>query len=168
MERWDARYRDGRLAGFELVRGEPVPDGIYHYVVEITLRHRDGSLLLMQRDISKQLFPGYYEASASGSVLQGETALQGAKRELAEETGIRSGEWQELGRSLAEAAGAIYINYLCLSDWPKQDIHLQPGETMNYRWVSQAEFLADYEDRLIGYQRDRLRHYHSIILDDIK
>lgn len=168
MELWDARYRDGSLAGFDLIRGEPIPDGIYHYAVEITVRHRDGSILVMQRDVAKQLFPGYYEASASGNVLKGETALQGAKRELAEETGIRSGEWQELGRSLAEAAGVIFINYLCLSDWPKKDIRLQPGETMNYRWVSQAEFLADYEPRLIGYQRDRLRPYRSIILDEIK
>ena len=30
MEIWDARDRDGKLLGVDLVRGEPVPAGMYH------------------------------------------------------------------------------------------------------------------------------------------
>ena len=164
MEIWDARYPDGRLAGFDLVRGEPIPEGYYHLVVEITVRHIDGSFLLMQRDLSKIDFPGYFEATSSGSALKGESALQAAKRELAEETGIREGEFTELHRHLTSIQ-AIFVGFLCVTDWPKEQIVLQAGETIDHRWVTQEEFLRHYHDGMIPYQRDRLKENLPIILN---
>ena len=32
MELWDAYDRDEKRTGGELVRGEPIPDGLYHLV----------------------------------------------------------------------------------------------------------------------------------------
>lgn len=32
MEVWDAYYEDGSLAGCDLVRGEKIPDGLFHLV----------------------------------------------------------------------------------------------------------------------------------------
>ena len=51
MEIWDGYNSDGTLAGVDLVRGEPIPEGIYFMTVEILVRHVDGDYLLMQRDI---------------------------------------------------------------------------------------------------------------------
>lgn len=34
-ELWDAYDREGNRLGFDLVRGEPVPGGAYHLVVEV-------------------------------------------------------------------------------------------------------------------------------------
>lgn len=31
-EIWDAYNKDGTLAGFDLIRGEKIPNGIYHLV----------------------------------------------------------------------------------------------------------------------------------------
>lgn len=47
MELWDAYYADGSHAGRDLIRGEPIPEGLYHLVAEVTLRHADGTFLLM-------------------------------------------------------------------------------------------------------------------------
>lgn len=52
MEIWDGYCRDGSPAGVELVRGEPVPEGLYHLVCEIIVEHRDSSILAMQPGIS--------------------------------------------------------------------------------------------------------------------
>ena len=57
MEIWDGYNPDGTLAGIDLVRGEPIPEGIYFMTVEILVRHTDGDYLLMQRDHTKLLFP---------------------------------------------------------------------------------------------------------------
>lgn len=50
MELWDAYDRHGnKLPGVTLRRGEPVPEGMYHLVSEVLVRHTDGSFLLMRR-----------------------------------------------------------------------------------------------------------------------
>ena len=140
MELWDAY--DGefrRIQGVSLVRGEPIPAGIYHLVCEVLVRHTDGSYLLMRRDPRKH-YGGLWEATAGGSALRGEAPLDCARRELREETGIRAEELQELGR--VRSADTHYVEFLCETDWPKDGVTLQEGETVAYRWVSRTEFLS--------------------------
>ena len=140
MERWDA-YDENfrRMEGVSLVRGEPIPAGAYHLVCEVLVRHIDGSCLLMQRDPRKH-YGGLWEATAGGSALRGEPPLDCARRELREETGIRAEELQELGR--VRSADTHYVEFLCVTDWPKDGVTLQEGETVAYRWVSRTELLS--------------------------
>ena len=145
MELWDAYDRDGNLTGGTLVRGEPVPDGLYHLVCGVLVKHVDGDYLLMQRDLSKPGWPGYYEASVGGAVQKGETLLEGAKRELWEETGIVA---QNLTPYYtARDRNSLYGAFLCETDWPKDQIVLQPGETMGYLWVSREELIRMMEEK---------------------
>ena len=144
MELWDAYYPDGTKAGETLVRGEPIPAQYRHAVTEILVVHRDGTLLLMQRDWKKPIHPGTWEGSAGGSVVKDEGFLDGAKRELFEETGISCDTLEELYRDVTDAA--IYIGYLCVTDVPKDSIRLQEGETIDYRWVSLPELRAALAD----------------------
>ena len=37
--------------------------------------------------------------------------------------------------------GTIYHNYLCLTDWDKEHITLQTGETISYKWLHENEFI---------------------------
>ena len=140
MEIWDAYHSDGTPAGCTLVRGEPIPEGLYHLVCEILVRHADGEYLLMQRDLRKQGYPGYWEATAGGSALQGEDAMACARRELREETGIDEGEFTAIGRFVSR--DTIYRQYLCVTGCDKAAVMLQDGETIAYRWVTEAEFAA--------------------------
>ena len=139
MELWDAYDAEGKKTGQTLVRGEKIPKGLYHMVCGILVRHTDGSYLLMRRAYDKKGWPGVFEASAGGAVLQGEDALEAAKRELAEETGILEGEFSLL---YTKTEGTChYYGYLCVTDWPRDGIVLQEGETVEYRWVSREEML---------------------------
>lgn len=138
MELWDAYLPDGTKAGVDLVRGEPIPPQYRHAVAEILVKHTDGTFLLTQRDFRKPNYPGCWEASAGGSILKGESFLVGAKRELLEETGIHAEQLEALYQDLTD--NTIYLGYLCVTDVPKDAIALQEGETMDYRWVSLAEF----------------------------
>ncbi|MQK65980.1 NUDIX domain-containing protein, partial [Escherichia coli] len=88
MEIWNAYTADGHRTDHTLTRGESIPDGLYHLVVECIIRHQDASTLFMKRDSTKPSYPDYYEATAGGSALFGEIAEQAILREVREETGI--------------------------------------------------------------------------------
>lgn len=91
-EIWDAYDRQfNRIENTKLIRGESIPDGIYHLVGEIIVRHKDGTFLLMQRDFNKHL-GGMWELTAGGSALEGETPLECAIRELKEAIVLQPGE----------------------------------------------------------------------------
>lgn len=140
MELWDAYYPDGTQADVDLVRGEPIPPQFRHAVTEILVVHQDGDVLLMQRDFRKPNYPGNWEASAGGAVLKGESFLDGAKRELLEETGLPAEHLEALYCDVT--ADTIYRGYLCVTSAPKDSVQLQEGETIAYRWVDAAEFRA--------------------------
>lgn len=86
MEVWDLYDKAKNLLGKQHIRGEVIPQGEYHLVVEIFTINKDGKLLLTQRDAAKT-YPLLWECTG-GSVTCGETSLMGAVRELEEETGL--------------------------------------------------------------------------------
>lgn len=139
MELWDAYDRDGQRTGQTLIRGEAIPDELYHLVCDVLVRHADGDYLLMRRSPLKPNHPDCEEATAGGSALQGEDPLPCARRELAEETGLSGGTFTELGRS-CDGRHTHYVSYLYITDAPKDAIRLQEGETVGYRWISAVQF----------------------------
>lgn len=142
MELWDAYRADGKTVGVDLVRGEPIPEGLYHLVAEVLVRHRDGSYLVTRRCDTLPHAPDLWQTGAGGSVCKGETTLQGAIRELQEETGIVSQHLSPLYHVRSEEKRTFYVGYLCQTDWRKQDVRLQPGETVEYRWLERRELGA--------------------------
>ena len=149
MEKWDAYdAKMNKIEGMTLVRGEKRPNGVFHLVCDILVKHVDGTYLLMQRDLRKH-YGGMWEATAGGSALQGETPLECAKRELLEETGIVASELKEVGRVVDSETGAIFVEFLCVINWPKDNITLQEGETIAYKWVSQDELINMKRDQLV-------------------
>lgn len=157
MEIWDGYLSDGSLAGVDLVRGEPIPDGLCHLVSEVLVRHTDGDYLLMRRDTKKPNWGGYFEATAGGSAVKGEGADACAIRELYEETGIKPLTCEEIGIYVSKYT--IYHNYLCITDCDKASISLQEGETVTYKWVNEEEFISFVNsDNMIPTQK---LHYSS-------
>ena len=49
-ELWDAYLPDGRLAGRTVARGGQMPEGLYHLVADVLVKHKNGEYLVMQRD----------------------------------------------------------------------------------------------------------------------
>lgn len=148
IEKWDAydKYFN-KIADGSLIRGEVIPDWVYHLVGEIIVKHTDGTYLLMQRDYKKQ-FGGKWELTAGGSALQGESPLECAIRELREETGIVCSDLKELKRVVHDGHHSLFVEYLCVTKCDKNSIVLQEGETVDYKWVNREDILKMGEDTL--------------------
>ena len=142
-ELWDARDREGNLLGFDIVRGEPMPEGVYHLVAEIFAVTTDGRVLITKRHPNKE-WGGYWEYTG-GSAVKGEMSVQGALRELREETGIVVSP-QELHPIYADARpgidglNTIYHSFVVFFDPAEQTIRLQEGETVDYKLLPYEEF----------------------------
>ena len=156
MELWDAYDAQfNKIEGRTLVRGEPVPEGLCHLVCDVLVKHTDGTYLLMQRD-PRKVYGGMWEATAGGSALAGEAPLECAMRELREETGIVSTDLARVGTVIDPEAHAIYVEFLCVTDWDKGAVTLQEGGTVAYQWVGRDELLGMEKDRLVT---ERMQQY---------
>lgn len=148
MEYWDAYTKDfKKIEGVTLIRGEAIPQGMFHLVCNIIVEHIDGSFLLMQRDFNKH-HGGIFELTAGGSAFQGEDPLTCAKRELKEETGIED-NLILLNQGGNEKVQTYYFNYLCLTSISKDQVKLQEGETISFVWLKYKDILLHQEEYLI-------------------
>lgn len=142
MERelWDAYDREGNLLGFDLVRGEPIPEGVYHLVAEVCAVTTDGRVLITRRHPDKS-WGGLWEITG-GSVLKGESPLEGACRELEEETGIAASpeDLRPVYTGIWAWQPAIYHAFLTVFDPQRQTIRLQEGETVDWALLPWADF----------------------------
>ena len=147
MELWDLYDREGNKTGETIERYSgcvnKIPQGRYHLVCDVLVRHVDGTYLLTKRHPEKDAYPGYWEASAGGSAIVGEDPLACAKRELFEETGIHSQDFQLISHTFRDASHCMFYSYLTVVDCDKDAIVLQEGETVDYKWVD-VEGLIDY------------------------
>lgn len=160
MELWDAYNRNGEKTGEILVRGEPIPEGRYHLVCEVLVRHIDGDYLCMIRSRKKPNYPLYPECTAGGSALMGDSPIDCIKRELREETGIEWDEFEEVNRTVRECYATIFHSYICTVDWPKDAITLQEGETEDYKWLTEEQFIELLNsDRMIPGQPQRMEDW---------
>jgi 8-oxo-dGTP pyrophosphatase MutT (NUDIX family) len=165
MEIWNGYNENGELLPGKYLRGEPLPDGVYHLVCEVLVRHTDGDFLLMVRDPNKESFAGYLEASAGGAAQYGEDPITCIRRELFEETGIRETDFRLMARRVTRQHKAISYSFFVTTSAKKDSVRLQAGETVGYRWVSGEEFLSFLKsDQAIPIQRDRILEYLDKIL----
>lgn len=63
---------------------------LIHRACYILVFNGAGDLLVQQRTMTKDIYPGWYDAAAGGVVLAGESRGECAERELAEELGVRN------------------------------------------------------------------------------
>lgn len=157
MELWDAYDRNGVKTGETLVRDEPIPEGRYHLVCEVLVRHVDGDYLCMIRSRKKPNYPLYPECTAGGSALKGDSPRDCIRRELREETGIECDDFEEVNVTVRECYATIFHSYVCTVNWPKDQITLQEGETEAFQWLTEAQFIELLNsDRMIPGQPQRM------------
>lgn len=164
MEYWDLYDRSGNRLGKTVLRGEVLPQGAYHLVSCVVVRHTDGDFLIMRRAATKKSCPNILEIGVGGCAWQGEDALTCAIRELEEETGICCSDLSSTGRYVDEQTRTIYEGYLCVTDIPKDTVRLQPEENSAFYWYTTEEFLQFFRsDLCLNRFKLRLREFVGTI-----
>lgn len=120
-----------------------MPKGAYHLVVEIYAVTHDGRVLVTQRHPDKPW--GLRWEITGGSVVKGESPLEGARRELREETGLDlppeafTPVYVEPRQGI-DGYPTIYHSFLVRFDLEGQTISLQAGETVDWKLLSYDEY----------------------------
>ena len=160
MEKWDLVDKDGRICGIQVMRNERhlIPPDLFHPCVEVWVKV--GNKLLITRRHPDKSFGLKYDCPG-GAVLSGEEIVDGAVRELFEETGILidKGELSLLGYTASHPVfAASYL--LCFDDLPK--LSLQPTEVVGYKLVC-ADEIRGMMDELTSGTYKRFLSYEDII-----
>ncbi|WP_099206177.1 NUDIX hydrolase [Scatolibacter rhodanostii] len=145
MEIWDLFGEKRQPLHRTHRRGEMMNFGEYHIDVEIWTVDSNRNILITLRDSTKQYYPSKWEATG-GSVLSGETSRQAAIRELKEETGILAVEDELSFLGTCQEIEAFVDIYLLRCDIPISKLIMQPGETVDAKWISfeqLEEMIAD-------------------------
>ena len=61
MELWDLYTEDCKLSGKQHIRGQELPDNLYHLVVHVWIRNSKGEFLISQRSASRPTYPLMWE-----------------------------------------------------------------------------------------------------------
>ncbi len=173
MELWDLYDREGKRTGeiWERKHGNNVmiPEGRYHLVSDILVQHRDGTFLLTKRHPDKDVYPGFWEASAGGSAQLGEGPEECAKRELFEETGIKAEEFELINTAFRDQSHSLVYCFVVRVDCDKDAIVLQEEETTEYRWVDAVGLLEYAEsDLAIKTSVERYKKFYDQVRNSIK
>jgi mutator protein MutT len=110
---------------------------------------KDGKFLFVQRSKQKKTLPGAW-AFASGTVEEGETIEEAAKREAMEEVGVEVQPVQTFAtRDLPEAGVTLHF-VLCglVAGQPKP---VEKHEIENIAWHTFEDFFNTYRDDQIGH-----------------
>lgn len=146
MEVWDAYDVQYNRLDRTLVRGEKIPQGLFHGVAIVIIQHEDGTFLLMKRDPNKADYPDYWEPGASGSILQGESFIQGAFREMKEETGLETDNMMYMGNYCYHEYHTLYKIYSTIYRGDKSKVTLQVHETVDYKWIEPNQLVKAFDE----------------------
>ena len=162
MEIWDLYDEKGNKTGetWERSRAKEIPEGRYHIVCDILIRHRDEDFLLTLRDSRKEMYPGCWEASAGGSALAGETPEEGARREMQEETGLKAEKLELISITRKSDSRSVVYAFIAMVDAAKDSVMLQEGETVDYQWMKLSALRKMIRDEpVLAIQYPRYKPY---------
>lgn len=156
MEKWDLYTKYREKTGKEHIRGEAVPDGFYHLVVSVWIRNSKGEYLISQRSANRPTSPLMWEC-VGGSVLKGESSMEGALREVKEEVGLDLKK--EDGRLLFSKIRGVDYKYGCRTFDDIMDVWLfdydgelrledaTTDEVADCKWMTVSEIRKLYEEK---------------------
>lgn len=152
MEVWDLYNERRERTGRSHIRGDAIPEGLYHLVVHVWIRNRKGEYLISQRSADRPMLPLKWEC-VGGSVVKGENSLTGTLRETREEVGLQL--LPERGKLVFSTVGRI-VNGVRFSDildvWlfsydgPVTLENATTDEVAQVRWMNRAQ-IKDLFDR---------------------
>ncbi|QDP40761.1 NUDIX hydrolase [Radiobacillus deserti] len=149
MEKWDVYDKNRKFLHRTHERGVPIKDGDYHIVAHAWIRNNQKQLLLTKRHPNKP-FGDLWEYPG-GSIMIGESSLQGVLREIKEEIGVNLDPNNATLLKTERRDQYHDFNDIWLFDQEVDlsETSLQPEEVMDIKWVSKDELNEMEEENLL-------------------
>lgn len=124
----------------QVTRAQMRANRLRHRCVYIILLDSKGRIFVHRRTLTKDVYPGFWDATVGGVVASGEDYDEGASREVAEEVGLEDVALTRLFSvdyedETTRVAGVVYS---CTSGGP---LRLQAEEIVEGRWVTVDEVI---------------------------
>lgn len=142
MELWDVYDRDRVKTGRTMVRGEPICEGDYHLVIHVCIFDGNGKMLIQKRQTTKKAWPDMWDVSVGGSAVAGDTSRMAAKRETAEELGLKLDFDEAVPVMTVYDEGCFDDIYIVHCEPDISSLHLQEEEVQAVKWAGLDEILA--------------------------
>jgi len=168
-EFWDVYDKNRNVTGKTVERGTYMEEDEYHLVVQIWIKNDDNKWLISKRAPHKS--QGLKWEPTGGSVLAGETSLQGALREVKEEVGIildsKSGYlFKSFRREKFTWANPGFLDvWVFTNNTPIDDVVLQEEEVIDAKWATVEEILELMETNQFVPMGENLYHKELFGID---
>ncbi len=148
----------GEKTGEVISKNEAHSKGVWHSSIHILLVNKEkNKILLQKRCADKKLYPNRWDITVGGHIRAGEEPLVSAHRELEEELGLDSKNYEfkflnkikeEFINNGVNSKEFVYV-YLIEADVDVKNITLQKEEVSEARWFKKQEFLDLIEKKQI-------------------
>lgn len=146
MELWDLYNEKREPLGKTMVRGDRIPEGCRHVVVQLMLFNSKGQMLIQHRQPFKDGWPDKWDVTAGGSMVAGEYSQTALEREVGEEIGLHFDFKKDvplISRGMDHAFMDIYTR---IEDIDISKCVCQPEEVSEVRWAEMDEIYAMIDD----------------------
>lgn len=121
-------------------------DQFLSHVAKTAIVNEEGKILVLTRSASDKKRPGGLDFPG-GNLDPGEDVLEGAVREIEEESGIKLGvgDLKIIHTSTNNHENDVVIRFLCIAKVINPDVKLS-FEHSNYQWMTLEEILESFEE----------------------
>ncbi|PCG20815.1 NUDIX domain-containing protein [Brachyspira sp. G79] len=164
-EIWDVYNRNKQKTGRIHQRGLPLRKNEYHIVIHAWVVNSNDEVIMTKRHSSKKICPNKWECT-EGSILAGESSIEGAVRELKEEIGL-SFEKEDgifLTSFILERSKTIIDAFMFIRDVKLEDLTLQENEVSEAMIADREKYFEMCQNKKIV---SSIRYFYDIY-DKIK
>ncbi|WP_367566143.1 NUDIX domain-containing protein [Lacrimispora sp.] len=147
MELWDLYDENKESMERTHVRGVPLGEGEYHLISDVWLINDKQEILLTKRHPLKA--HGLMWECTGGSVQAGETSLEGAVRELEEETGIKVEKEDLILIHSIRQEERFIDTYITRQKVGIEDVVIQEEEVVDAKFVTFDQLLGMWEQGIV-------------------
>jgi len=139
--------KDLKLLPYPNLRGEKILDNTYAGIVDVIIKNiKTNHYLTTKRDIKKVTSPGLWEITAGG-IDYNEPVEHALVREAKEETGLDIIDYKKLDVMIIK--DLVYFIYIGYVSQEENEVKLQVGETIDYKWRTKDELVELFNTDLV-------------------
>lgn len=168
MNKWDLYDMKFKKTNSVIKENEKIPEGLYHYSVNVWIINSKKQLLLVRNTLNYNLhYPGFWN-SINGNVLSGETPTDTCIKAVKSKIGIEISkkDFKSIDKKLREHYQYIYETFIIKKDIDLEKINFADKTATQAKWVDLKEVYNMIENGEIAWVMiPRIEEYIIPILE---